>query len=80
MNNTLEEINRRITEAKEQVSGLEDRTVQITTAEQNIEKWKEKKNEDSQREDWDNIKHINVHIIVVPEEEREKGPEKIFEK
>jgi len=54
--------------------------VQITTAEQNIEKWKEKKNEDSQREDWDNIKHINVHIIVVPEEEREKGPEKIFEK
>ena len=40
----------------------------------------EKKNEDSQREVWDNIKHINVHIIVVPEgEEREKGPEKIFE-
>ena len=43
-------------------------------------KMKGKKNEDSQREDWDNIKHINVHIIVVPEEEREKGPEKIFEK
>ena len=39
-----------------------------------------KKNEDSQREVWDNIKHINVHIIVVPEgEEREKGPEKIYE-
>ena len=35
-------------------------------------KMKGKKNEDSQREDWDNIKHINVHIIVVPEEQREK--------
>ena len=43
-------------------------------------KMNEKKNEDSQREVWDNIKHINVHIIVVPEgEEREKGPEKILE-
>ena len=38
MNNTLEEINRRITEAKEQISGLEDRMVEITAAEQNIEK------------------------------------------
>ena len=32
---------------------------------------------------WDlggNIKHTNIHIIGVPEgEEREKGPEKIFE-
>ena len=52
--------------------------VEITATEQNIEK-RMKRNEDSQREDWDNIKHINVHIIVVPEEEREKGPEKIFE-
>ena len=38
MNNTLEEINRRITEAKEQISGLEDRMVEITAAEQNIGK------------------------------------------
>ena len=30
---------------------------------------------------WDNIKHTNIHIIGVPEgEEREKVPEKIFEK
>ena len=29
---------------------------------------------------WKNIKHNNIHIIGVPEgEEREKGPEKIFE-
>ena len=47
MNNTLEEINRRITEAKEQISGLEDRMVEITATEQNIEKKRMKRNEDS---------------------------------
>ena len=48
MNNTtneilkpLEEINRRITEAEEQISDLEDKIMEITTEEQN----KEKKNE-----------------------------------
>ena len=74
MNNTLEEINRRITEAKEQISGLEDRMVEITAAEQNIEKRKKKKKEeDSLRDSWDNIKCTNIHIIGVPEgEETEK--------
>ena len=39
-----------------------------------------KGNEDSLRDIWDNIKHNNIYIIGVPEgEEREKGPEKIFE-
>ena len=38
-----------------------------------------KTNEDSQRDLWDNIKRNNIRIIGVPEEEREKGPEKIFE-
>ena len=39
-----------------------------------------KRNEDSLRDLWDNSKHINIRIIGVPEgEEREKGPEKIFE-
>ena len=38
-----------------------------------------KTNEDSLRDLWDNIK-CNIHIIGVPEgEEKEKGPEKIFE-
>ena len=38
-----------------------------------------KRNEDSLRDLWDNIKH-KMRIIGVPEgEEREKGPEKIFE-
>ena len=39
-----------------------------------------KRNEDSLRDFWDNIKHKNIHIIGVPEgEEQQKGPEKIFE-
>ena len=40
-----------------------------------------KRNEDSLRDLWENIKHNNIHIIGVPEgEEREKGPKKIYEK
>ena len=47
--------------------------------EQNKEK-RMKRNEDSLRDLWDNIKHHNICIIGVPEgEEREKGPEKICE-
>ena len=39
-----------------------------------------KRNEDSLRDLWDNIKCNNIHVIGVPGgEEREKGPEKIFE-
>ena len=54
--------------------------VEITAAEQNIEKRKKKKNEDGLRDSWDNIKCTNFLIIGVPEgEEREIGPEKIFE-
>ena len=51
--------------------------VEIIATEQNIEKWK-KRNEDSLRDIWNNIKHTNIRIIGVPEGV-EKGPEKIFE-
>ena len=53
--------------------------MEITAAEQNIEK-RMKRNEDSLRDLWDNTKPTNIRILGVPEgEEREKGPEKIFE-
>ena len=53
--------------------------VEFTAAEQNKEK-RMKRNKDSLRDLWENIKCKNIRIIGVPEgEEREKGPEKIFE-
>ena len=53
--------------------------VEFTAAKQNKEK-RRKRNEDSLRGLWDNIKCNNIHIIWVPaREERDKGPEKIFE-
>ena len=77
--NTLEGINNRITEAEKRITNLEDRMVEFTVAEQTKEK-RMKRNEDSLRDLWDNIKCKNILIIGVPEgEEREKGPEKIFE-
>ena len=76
MKNTLEGINSRVAEAEKWISDLEDRMVEFTAVEQN----KEKRNEDSLRDLWDNIKCTNNHIIGVPEgDEREKGPKKIFE-
>ena len=79
MKNTLEGMNGRITEAEERISDLENRMAEFTAAEQNKEK-RMKRTEDSLRDLWDDIKCNNIHIIGVPEgEEREKGPEKIFE-
>ena len=53
--------------------------MEITTAEQNKEK-RMKRIEDSIRDLWDNIKHTNIRIIGVPEEEeKKKGTEKICE-
>ena len=76
--NTLEGINSRITEAEGRISDLEDRMVEFTATEQNKEK-RMKRNEDSIRDIWDNIKRTNICIIGVPEgKEREKEPEKIF--
>ena len=77
--NSLEGINSRITEAEERISGLEDKIVEITTAEQNKEK-RIKRIEDSLRDLGDNIKGTNIRIIGVPEEEeKKKVTEKIFE-
>ena len=79
MKNTLEANNSRITVSEEQISKVEDRVVEITATEQHKEKRK-KRNENCPREIWYNIKYTNICIIGVPEgEEKEKGPEKIFE-
>ena len=51
---------------------LEDRVVKVTAMMQNKEK-RIKRNEDSFRNLWDNIKHTNISIIGFPED---KEPEK----
>ena len=73
--NSLEGINSRITKAEERISDLEDKIVEITTAEQNKGKTM-KRIEDSLRDLWYNIKHTSIRIIGVPEEEaKKKGTE-----
>ena len=76
---TLEGINSRMSQAEEWISELEDKRVEITSEEQNKVK-KMKRNEDSLRDLWDNIKLTNIRIIgVEEEEEKKKEYEKIFE-
>ena len=61
MKTTLEGINSRITEAEEQISDLEDRMVKFTAAEDNKEQ-RMKRNEDSLRDLWDNIKRNKFEL------------------
>ena len=73
--NSLEGINSRISEAEELISDLEDKRVEITTAEQNKGE-RMKRIEDSLRDIWDNIKHITLNIRIIgfqKEEEKKKG-------
>ena len=59
MKNALEGINSRITEA-EHISDMEERAVETTATEQKKEK-RMKRNEDSLRDFWDNVKHTNMN-------------------
>ena len=71
MNNTLEGINSRATEAEEWINLLEDRMVEITATEENREE-RVKRNEDTPRDLWDNIKCTNICIMGSQEEKRER--------
>ena len=87
MNNTINEIkyslegiSSRITEAEERISDLEDKIVEITTAEKNKEK-RMKRIEDRLRDLWDSIKHTNNRIIWVPKKKRKiNGLRKYFKR
>ena len=52
--------------------------VEISEAERKKEK-RIKRNEGNLRDLWDNVKHPNIRIIGVPEEDKKKGHEKILE-
>ena len=77
--NTLEGINSRIFELEGWISKLEDKIVEITSEEQNKVK-RMKRTEDRLRDLWDNIKHTNIRIIEVPEEEEKKGMRKFLKR
>ena len=79
MKNTQGGIISKITDAKEYINDLQDRTVKITATEKN---WGKKrmenlKNEDSLEVLWDNIKCASIHIIGLLEGERERTQENI---
>ena len=77
--NTLEGTSSRILEAEEWISKQEDRMVETTAEEQSKGK-RMKRIEDTFRDLWDNIKHITIWVLRVPEEEeKKKDTEKIFE-
>ena len=76
---TLEGINSRISEAEEWISELEDKVVEISSEGQNKVK-RMKRTEDSLRDLWGHVKHTNIWIIRVPEEEKKKGYEKILKR
>ena len=77
--NNIEGIKSIISEAEEQISELEDKVVEITSEEKNKVK-RMKRIEHSLRDHSGNIKHTNIQIIEIPEEEeKNKGYEKIFE-
>ena len=76
---TLEGTNSRTTEVEDRISEVEDRMVEINEAERKKERII-KRNEDNLRDLWDNVKCPNIPIIRVPEEDKNKGHEKILEK
>ena len=52
--------------------------MELTQSEQQKEKRMKKKNEDSLRDLWDNIKWFQIHIIGLPGEDRQKRAEILF--
>ena len=77
--NTLEGTNSRIMEAEYRISEVEDRMVEINESERKKEK-RIKRNENNLRDFQDSVKHPNIWIIGVPEEEdKKKDHKKILE-
>uniref|UniRef100_A0A9L0SV47 L1 transposable element RRM domain-containing protein n=1 Tax=Equus caballus TaxID=9796 RepID=A0A9L0SV47_HORSE len=77
MKNSLEGLSSRVKDTEEWISELGERLEEITQA-QHIKEKRIKKNENSLKELWDNIKYTNIHIIGVPEG-NERDKENLFE-
>uniref|UniRef100_A0A9L0TR74 L1 transposable element RRM domain-containing protein n=1 Tax=Equus caballus TaxID=9796 RepID=A0A9L0TR74_HORSE len=75
MKNSLAGLNSRLDDTDEWISKLDESLKEITQAEQIKEK-RIKKNENTLRELWDNIKHTN--ICIIGGKEKKKGAENLF--
>ena len=75
--NPLEGTSSRIMEAEDRISEVEG-VLEINETERKKEK-RIKRNEDKLRDLWDNVKHPNIRIIGIPEEDKKKDHEKILE-
>ena len=65
-------------EAEDRISEVEDRMVEINESEKKKGK-RIKRNEDNLRYLWDNVKHPNIRITGITEEEdKKKGHEEII--
>ena len=71
MKTSWQGINSKSEDTEEWTSNQENKIVEVAQLEDQKEK-RIKKTEDSIRDLWDNIKHTNIRIIGVPEEERER--------
>lgn len=82
LKNTVEGFNSRLDEVEEQTSKLQDKAMELTQTEQQIEKKKKKSNsEETLIELWDNIKQNNFCIIgVLEREEGDKGQKNYLNK
>ena len=79
LKNTVEGIKSKLNEAEHYISKLEDKVEKNTQKEQEKEK-SLRKNEEGLREMQDNMKHNNIHITEISEEEKQQGIENLFEK
>ena len=75
---TLEETNSRTNQAEKRISEVEDRMVELYEAERKEKRIK--RNEKNLRDLWDKVKGPNIQIRGAPEEDKNKGHEKILEK
>ena len=71
-------MNNRLEKAEEWISDLEDNIMENNEDEQKRER-RTMEHEKRLRELSDSIKCKNIHIIGVPEEERKKGAENLFQ-
>lgn len=77
LKNSLEDFNSRCKHQKKKLN--EDWSFKIIKCEEQKEKKRIKKSEQKLRELMDTIQQMNTHVIGIPEEQRQKGSESLFE-